>query len=69
MKININNTTYIIVDMIMWGKGDNKRFKYNVFTEDYKHVFSCDADNYNQFYVKFIKHLKAYGENILQDFD
>lgn len=65
MKIDVKGKTYIIVDMIMWGKGKNKRFKYNVFTEDYKHIFTCDADNYNQFYVKFIKYLKADGENIL----
>ena len=65
MKINIKDTTYIIVDMIMWGKGNDKRFKYNVFTEDYKHVFTCEADDYDQFYDKFKKHLKAHGENIL----
>lgn len=69
MKIDIKGTTYIIVDMLMWGKGEHKRFKYNVFTENYKHVFTCDADNYNQFYVKFLKHLNLYGENILQDFN
>ena len=65
MKIDVKGKTYIIVDMIMCGKGKNKRYKYNVFTEDYKHFFTCDADNYNQFYVKFIKYLKADGENIL----
>lgn len=69
MKIEINNKKYIIVDMLLFGKGSDKTYKYNVFSEDYKHVFTCNANNYNQFYVKFIKHLKAYGENILQDFN
>lgn len=61
MELKYNNTKFIVVNMIMADSSDTPNIKYNVFTEDYKHITTIDAKNELEFGNKFNNFLISQG--------